>query len=137
MYIVPLIVSHRTHTDLKQIWIFLERNGSHLIQTDSLQTAKEFLEINGMQSVGEPVVHDDLIFVAIDPLSNELSSFYTWREVPVGTIPSKEVWRPFTWLSSADKSDPFGVNQLLNTIPLAEPKHTVFSTISTYLKTCY
>lgn len=141
MYIAPILVKARAHTDLKQVWLFLERNGSHLIQLDTssdpIAAAKDFLSTNEMTALGEPVVVDDIVFVTIDPNSNQLDSFYTWREVPVGTIPSKEVWRSFLWLSNEEQSDPLGVNTLLNTIPLADNSHSAFSVVSSYLKTCY
>ena len=140
MYIVPILSRPNVEKDLKQFWIFLERNGSHLIQLDATQdtasqAAKDFLATNEMQGLGEPIVAGELVFVAIDPMSKDLSSFYTWREVAPGTIPSKEVWRSFLWLSTKDASDPFGVNKLLETISLASPTHSAFSVVSTYLKT--
>ena len=142
MYIVPVLVSSKPNTDLKQVWLFLERNGNHLIHLDAtnetvVAVAKEFLATNEMASIGEPVTVGDIVFVSIDPSSKELSSFYTWREVAPGTIPSKEVWRPFLWLSYSDSSDPLGVNRLLDTISLTDQGHSVYSVLSSYLKTCY
>jgi hypothetical protein len=142
MYIVPILSKDRPNTELKQIWIFLERNGSHLIQLDcspqtAVEAAKEFLTTNDMLLMGEPIVSGELIFVQIDPSSKDLAAFYTWREVPLGTIPSKEVWRSFLWLSSKDNEDPFGVNRLLDTISLSDSNHSAFSVVSSYLKTCY
>jgi hypothetical protein len=142
MYIVPILSKDRPNTELKQIWLFLERNGNHLIELactpqTAVQAAKEFLATNEMQAMGEPAVSGELIFVQIDPSSKDLASFYTWREVPVGTIPSKEVWRSFLWLSAKDNADPFGVNRLLDTIPLSDSNHSAFSVVSSYLKTCY
>jgi hypothetical protein len=141
MYIVPILSKARPNTELKQIWLFLERNGSHLIQLDctaqtAVQAAKEFLATNDMQAMSEPIVSGELIFIQIDPSSKDLAAFYTWREVPVGTIPSKEVWRSFLWLSTKDNADPFGVNRLLDTISLSDSNHTAFSVVSSYLKTC-
>jgi len=142
MYILPILVKSTTHSnsnsELKQIWLFLERNGNHLIQLDSQDpmAAKDFLATNDMHALGEPVILGDIAFVTIDPKSKDLSSFYTWREVVPGTIPSKELWRPFLWLSHADNLDPLGVNRLLDTISLAEEGHSAFSVVSSYLKTC-
>lgn len=136
MYIVPVLYTARPGTDLKQIWLFLERNGTHLIELDDgepVKAAKEFLETNGMTAAAEPIVVGDMVFMGIDPTSNDINSFYTWKEVPAGTIPSKEVWRSFLWLS-ANGVDPLGVNRLLDTITLSD-KHTVFSVLSSYLKT--
>lgn len=142
MYIVPILVSPKPHTDLKQIWMFLERNGNHLIELNTtadtaIEDAKDFLQTNDIQSLGEPFIFGDIVFVSIDPNSKDLSSFYTWREIQPGEIPSKEVWRSFLWLSHGDNGDPLGVNRLLDTIPLAEKGHSAFSVVSSYLKTCY
>lgn len=140
MFIVPVLSVERDQPNLKQFWLFLERNGSHLIHLDATpetasQAAAEFLAFNEMTSIGEPIVAGELIFVKIDPASKDIHSFYTWREVPAGTIPSKEVWRPFLWLSTSENTDPLGVNRLLDTIHLAEPGHSAFSVVSSYLKT--
>ncbi len=145
MYILPILVKSRSSSnsqnELRQFWLFLERNGNHLIQLESsedpVSDAKEFLSTNGMQALGEPNVVGNIVFVTIDPNSKDLSSFYTWREVAPGTVPSKEVWRPFLWLSYSDNVDPLGVNRLLDTISLAEDGHTAFSVVSSYLKTSY
>lgn len=136
MFIVPVLYKSRA-TELQQLWIFLERNGTHLIELsataeNAVEAAKEFLTTNEMTGVGEPIVVGDLVFVEIDPASKDIASFYTWREVPPGTIPSKEVWRSFLWLSSKENSDPFGVNRLLDSISLAEPSHSAFSVLAAY-----
>ena len=142
MYILPILVLSKPNTNLKQIWLFLERNGNHLIQLEAtnesaLVAAGEFLKLNEMESVGEPIIIGDIVFASIDPSSKELSSFYTWREVPPGSIPSKDVWRSFLWLSYSDSSDPLGVNRLLDTISLTDKGHNVYSVLSSYLKTSY
>jgi len=140
MYIVPILSYSRDSTDLKHIWVFLERNGTHLIQLETtpetaVKAATEFVEANEMTALGAPTVIGDLVFVGIDPKSKDLGSFYTWREVTPGTIPSKEVWRPFLWLDTKEHTDPFGVNRLLDSISLAE-QHNAFSVVQSYLKTC-
>lgn len=142
MYILPILVLSKPNTNLKQIWLFLERNGNHLIQLEAtnesaLVAAGEFLKLNEMESIGEPIIIGDIVFASIDPSSKELSSFYTWREVPPGSIPSKDVWRSFLWLSYSDSSDPLGVNRLLDTISLTDKGHNVYSVLSSYLKTSY
>jgi hypothetical protein len=141
MFIVPVISIKRPSTDLTQIWLFLERNGSHLIQLDAtpqtaLTVAKDFLSANELFLKGEPIIAGELVFVTIDSEITDIQSFYTWREVPVGTVPAKEVWRSFLWFSINDNTDPLGVNQFLQTISLAHSEHTVFSVITSYLKTC-
>ena len=142
MYILPILVVSKPNTNLKQIWLFLERNGNHLIQLEAtnetaLVAAGEFLKLNEMESIGEPIIIGDIVFASIDPSSKELSSFYTWREVAPGSIPSKDVWRSFLWLSYSDSSDPLGVNRLLDTISLTDKGHNVYSVLSSYLKTSY
>jgi hypothetical protein len=142
MYLVPVLSIKKPNTELRQIWLFLERNGTHLIELEctpltAIDSAKEFLAANDMKALQEPIVSNELIFVDIDPSSKELAAFYTWREVPIGTIPSKEVWRSFLWLSTKENDDPFGVNRLLDTIPLADSKYSAFSIVSSYLKTSY
>ena len=142
MYILPILVLSKPNTNLKQIWLFLERNGNHLIQLEAtnetaLVAAGEFLKLNEMESIGEPIIIGDIVFASIDPSSKELSSFYTWREVAPGSIPSKDVWRSFLWLSYSDSSDPLGVNRLLDTISLTDKGHNVYSVLSSYLKTSY
>jgi len=143
MFIAPILLNGRTGTNLKQIWLFLERNGTHLIQIDAtdeataIHAANEFVAFNDMTAIGVPVVVGDIVFVNIDPASKDIHSFYTWKEVPAGTIPSKEAWRSFLWVSTKDNVDPLGVNRLLDSIPLAEKTHSAFSVVTSYLKTCY
>jgi hypothetical protein len=136
MYIVPILSYSRQATDLKHIWVFLERNGTHLINLEAtpetaVKVATEFVENNEMTALGPPMVFGDLVFVGIDPTSKDLSSFYTWREVTPGTIPSKEVWRPFLWLETKEHNDPFGVNRLLDSVSLSG-EHNAFSVVSKY-----
>jgi hypothetical protein len=142
MYIVPILTYDRAGTDLKHIWVFLERNGTHLIELDAtpetaVKAATEFLEANEMPVIRGPVVVGDIVFAGIDSKSKEISSFYFWREVSPGTIPSKELWRPFLWFSNQNQSDPLGVNRLLDNISLSGANHNAFSVVSSYLKTCY
>jgi hypothetical protein len=141
MYVVPVLSYSRDGTQLKHVWVFLERNGSHLISLDAtpetaVKAATEFAEANEMAVLGSPTVVGDLVFIGIDARSKDLSSFYTWREVTPGTIPSKEVWRPFLWLDTKEHADPFGVNRLLDSISLSG-EHNAFSVVQCYLKTCY
>jgi hypothetical protein len=139
MFIVPIIAIKRPNTDISQFWMFLERNGSHLIYLDStpetaLSATKEFLDMNDIVMKGEAIIVNDLVFVNIDLTLTDIQVFYTWQEVPVGATPVKEVWRSFLWISTVDNSDPVGVNQFMKTIQLVPPIHTVFSVISSYLK---
>jgi len=129
MYIVPIAIRERS-ASVKQIWILLERNGSHLISLESGTDAHQFADLNGLVLASEPVNAGPLTFLPVDMDRTDMSSFYSWREVVPGTVPSKEVWRQFVWVS-----DSLDVNKLLNDIVVGEPDHTVFSILRTYLKT--
>ena len=108
---------------MNQVWLFLERNGNHLIETGGLGEAVAFAEENGLK--GAPVKSDDLILL---PVAKEgLELFYSWSEVAPGTIPAKELWRPFLWTAGNE-----GVNQLLESVQLA-PKHTALSILKAIL----
>lgn len=132
MYIVPIAVRERA-PGVKQVSILLERNGTHLMSLDftgnsPIHAAKEFAEANGLALESEPVHAESLIFLPVDSSRTDFSAFYSWREVPPGTIPSKEVWRSFVWVT-----ENLGVNICLQQIILAEPAHSVYSLLTTYL----
>jgi hypothetical protein len=120
MFIVPYI-KRPLKPGLQQIWIFLERNGTHLIEVGA--DAATFAIENGFSNDPTFVPVGDLLLLAVDP-SPSLSSFYSWGEVPPGTIPMKELWRPFMCLE--------GANQPLSEIPLSL-KHTALSVITPIL----
>jgi len=135
MYIVPIAVHDRSPS-AKQIWVLLERNGTHLISLDAaaadtpVNAALEFAQSNEIALDGEPIQVGDLIFLRVNIHKTDFSAFYSWREVLPGTTPSKEVWRQFVWVS-----DSLDINTLLNEIVIGEPAHTVYSTLNAYLKT--
>jgi hypothetical protein len=121
MFIVPYLIHNRR--GMNQFWIFLERNGNHLIEIGGLEEAVAFAEENGLNGVPRKV--DDLILL---PVSKEgLADFYSWSEVVPGTIPAKELWRPFIWTAGNE-----GVNQLLESVQLG-PKHTALSILKAIL----
>ena len=121
MFIVPYLKNG--FKGMTQIWLFLERNGYHLIEIGGLEEAVAFAEENGMNGIPRQV--DDLILL---PVSKEgLADFYSWSEVAPGTIPAKELWRPFIWTSGNE-----GVNQLLESVQLG-PKHTALSILKAIL----
>ena len=123
MYVVPILmkpVSQLKNGLLKQIWIFLERNGTHCISIDSLEGAKAFAEENEFPLEKEPIQIGDLIFLFIKPKCKELESFYTWGEVAPNQQPMREVWRPFLWVDAV--ADLWGTNQYLNEIQLTPTK---------------
>ena len=124
MFIVPYIAKPLICSNLKTIWLFLERNGNHLIDiggtpTTAVQSAKEFLELNLLYCETEPYCIDNLIFAAINPTTSDLSTFYTWKETPPGTMPARELWRPFLWTTSEANQDSWGVNSQMESIPLS------------------
>ncbi len=141
MYIIPVVESRKSGASehLRQFWLFLERNGTHLIETEAtdadaaVAAAQEFFEQNELSPSAEPFCIGDLVFAPVDATDKDLAAFYTWAETPPGTIPSREVWRPFLWASSPDQVDPWGVNKLLDGIILSGANHTAFSVLRAYL----
>lgn len=131
MYIVPIGVHERSPT-VKQIRVLLERNGTHLISLEGppVDAATEFAEANGLILSSEPFQDGSLVFLPVDLERTDFSCFYSWREVLPGTVPAKEVWRQFTWVS-----DTLNVNTLLNEVVIGNHEHTVYSVLNAYLKT--
>ena len=126
---------HDRSPGVKQIWILLERNGTHLITLDSgdstpVNAGLEFAEANGLVLSGEPSQRESLLFLPVDMRRTDFSGFYSWREVLPGTTPPKEVWRQFVWVS-----DSLDVNPLLDQLVIGESEHTVYSVVNAYLKT--
>lgn len=135
MFILPFIRVPQLSPGLEQVWLFLERNGTHLIQSDSatpeegILFAKEFSGLNGLVLEREPWCVNNVVFCPIKIDSPELTNFYTWKETPAGTTPPKEVWRSFLWITSKENTDPWGVNKLTESILLSESQ-SVFSVLS-------
>lgn len=132
MYLLPLIRIPEKSPGLQQFWLFLERNGTHLIQCqeeEAIQHAKEFATLNDLELDGEPYCIGDIVFCPVKRNSPELDNFYTWKETPAGTTPPREVWRSFLWTASQGNLDPWGVNRLLDSISLSD-SHTAFSVLS-------
>jgi hypothetical protein len=128
MYIVPIAL-HKRSPDTKQMWVLLERNGTHLMSLEAGSGAREFADGNGLALTGDPIQVGELMFLSVDMTQTDFSAFYSWREVVPGTVPPKEVWRQFTWVS-----DSLDVNTLLNEIIIGDPDHTVYSVLNAYLK---
>ena len=130
MFVIPVLavpLQKITNVNIVQIWMFLERNGTHAIEVENLAGALAFANENGFQILGNPVVKDDIIFLLIDPKCKELSSFYTWAEIQHNQVPMKEVWRPFLWVNMA--KDVWGTNQYLNEIMLTRDR-SVYNVVS-------
>lgn len=126
MYVVPITVRQR-NPSVKQVSVLLERNGTHLISLDG--TGEEFAELNGLVLSSKPFQVGTIVYLPVDADRTDFSSFYSWREVAPGTVPSKEVWRQFVWVS-----DSLDVNTMLNEIVIGEPGLTVYSVLTAYLK---
>ena len=132
MFLLPLMRISEKSPGLQQIWLFLERNGTHLIECaeeEAIQHAKEFATLNDMELDAEPYCVKDIVFCPIKRTSPDLENFYTWKETPAGTTPPREVWRSFLWTTSEGNMDPWGVNRLLDSISLSD-SHTAFSILS-------
>ena len=140
MFIVPFICMPVRAQGLRQIWVFLERNGNHLIEIDTstpeeaIQHAKEFTELNGFVLAEEPFCHENTVYCSISPNTPDLAHCYTWKETPPGTTPAREVWRPFLWAFSEEGVDPWGVNRLMESIGLSDHGHTAYSVLKDALK---
>ena len=134
MFFAPILLRPTVAPGMDQFWVFLERNGTHLMEVADASEAAEFLEANDLQVVpgGEPQphpAHPDVLVAFVDPTDKDLVNFYSWKEVVPGSAPAKEVWRPFLWVSSETDSDPWGVNGLLKEIPIG-PNHSAYSLYS-------
>lgn len=142
-YLVPILRTKKASPTLEQFWIFMERNGSHLIALEgegqdteaaAIVAARDFCETNELSILAEPFCSGPFVFVPIDPSDKDLAGFYSWEETPPGTTPLREVWRPFLWVHMPNAVDPWGVNKMLDTIQVAEtPAASVYSVIQNFL----
>jgi len=138
MFLLPYVKLPPRAEGIQQVWLFLERNGNHLIEIDvadasgAIQHAIEFLEVNGLDLSGEIFCINDIVFCSIEASCRTLVDCYTWEETPSGTTPAREVWRSFLWISSPDKTDPWGVNSAMAAIPLSSV-HTAHSVLQAIL----
>lgn len=133
MYLAPVILQ-AWDTTLSQLWIFLERNGGHLIEVASEEEAKQFLIENELTK--EPTLFTspscpEILFTSISPNTEGLSAFYSWREVAVGSIPAKETWRNFLWTNPETL---LGVNSHLSQIQIS-PTRTVYDILKAFHQT--
>ena len=133
MFILPFIRVGERALGLEQIWLFLERNGTHMIEIEpsvpeeAVSYAKDFAELNNLVLHGEPYCVGDIVFCGVNSKSKDLMDFYTWKETPAGTTPPREVWRAFLWVGN---SDPWGVNRFMDSLKLSEGSHSVFSVLT-------
>ena len=135
MFLLPFIHIPNRAPGLHQVWLFLERNGSHMIDIqcntpdEGVHHAKEFLELNDLKGDAPPFCINNIVFCPVNSDTPDLVNFYTWKETPVGTSPQKEVWRPFFWAHAEDGSDPWGVNKMMESMLLSDTGDTVYSVI--------
>jgi hypothetical protein len=132
MYLLPILVDRRSAL-LSQAWLFLERNGTHMIEVPSLEAASAFLAENEIPVAGPPFLQKglpDILFAPVDPNAKGLDAFYSWREVIPGSIPTKEAWRNFLW----DSGGTLGINAHLGEI-LVSPSHTVAQILEGFFAT--
>ncbi len=114
MYVIPLF-STPLSPSIEQVWLFLERNATHLIETEDATAAAAFAADNDIALRGPPVVVGPYVFLPVDPAATALTDFYTWRELPPAATPLKEAWRPFLW-----SRDDAGLNRFLEEIILGD-----------------
>lgn len=145
MFLVPIFIRTLPNSQaIRQIWLFLERNGNYLMDLpvgeheDPISAAKEFLETNDLVSAESPFQVGSLVFAPIHPdKCPDLTGFYTWSETSPGTTPVREAWRPFYWVSADTNdllADSWGVNRMMEGICLADtPELTAYSVLKTYL----
>ena len=124
MYVLPYILS-KEKGKFKQVWLFLERNGTHLMEQEVSQVDR-FLEENELIGVGRKEV-GGVLYIQIDPPTEGLSNFSTWGEVQPSSIPAKEVWRSFLWLDESEEL--WGVNKHLEEIILS-PSQNAYSILN-------
>lgn len=131
MFLIPYWKRSLPNSEFEQIWLFLERGGTHLFRLEAvdpaaaLVEARVFLEgndiaVNRLDVDGE----GGSVFAEINAAKTDLAMFYSWGEVPLGTPSVKEMWRPFLWhRGSADNAS--DMNIWLEEITLGEsPKIT-------------
>jgi hypothetical protein len=138
VYLVPVLQNPLSSpTPIQQIWLFLERNGTHMIEISAeeepLGAARAFLEANELSPATDPFQVGEIVFCPVDPADKDLAAFYAWREVAPGTSPLKEVWRPFLWVGEPAQADPWGVNRLMEEIPLGPAPHTAYTVLGAFL----
>jgi len=136
MYIIPILVKTVERTDetiMKQVWLFLERNGTHCISVASVKEAEAFLKTNDFPLAKPLVTLGQFIYAPID-INADLSTFYTWGEIRLSEHPMKEAWRSFLWVVAPNSNeDVWGTNVFLKDICIAG-SNTAYSIIEGYFK---
>ena len=134
MFVIPVLavpLQKMVSVNIVQIWVFLERNGTHAIQVEDVGEAIQFAKENGFSLIMEPIVNNNVVYLLVDPKCKELKSFYSWGEIQTNDVPMKEVWRPFLWVK--DNTDVWGTNQYLNDIKVG-PNVSIYDILANFEK---
>jgi len=136
MYIIPIIVrplETTFDTIIRQVWLFLERNGTHCMTANSAKEATEFAAANEIPLTGAPIISENFIYLPVDSTA-DLSSFYMWSEIRPNEQPMKEVWRSFLWIVRNDcEEDVWGTNKFLKDIFIAG-SDSVYTVLEDYFR---
>lgn len=136
MYCIPIGVERvaaSEGSELLQVWLFLERNGTHCITVETVDEALAFAAENEFPLLSfAPVVAGQFVYLPIDLReTSALATFYTWKELAPHEQPMREAWRPFLWNKST-AGDTWGTNTYLKEIDLA-PGTSCYTVIHTYI----
>ena len=138
MFIIPIIIKNIQESDdsiMRQVWLFLERNGTQSITVDSLKSAEDFIKQNEFPLEGPLVVIQNFIYAPVNSEA-DLSPFYLWNEIQQNEVPMKEVWRSFLWVVGRDsEEDVWGTNAFLKEILITQ-KDSVYTVIERYSNLC-
>jgi hypothetical protein len=135
MYLFPIFKKQIHSIDdsvFYQIWVLLERNGTHSAFVESIESALEWAKENDVPLQGEPISSGPFLFLPVDGTSSTLDTFYTWNETSPDEQPLRTVWRPFVWVTDHSGNDIWGTNVQLSQINIAET-HSVFDVVTSWL----
>lgn len=108
MFIIPYLSIHPTNLTAEPpaevVWVFLSNGGKAVWETDALSEKPDSSEIvatyltpNGIHGKVTKFTPDYLLY-EVDRTTTNLKNFYSWYDTNHGD----DVWRPFTWIGSAD-----------------------------------
>ena len=119
MLFIPILgreLQRKGEDVLSQFWLLLERNGTYGMSVDTVEEAREFALMNGLE-YERLEIRGDIVFLEVKQTA-ALADFYTWKEVAPNEQPMREVWRPFLW----SNNNAFGFQKDLGEILLSEKK---------------
>ncbi len=100
---------------LVKLVVFLAQGGTRYLDGIQENEWKEFAEANGLV-VKKSIQSMNALFLEIDPLTTDISSFYSYEEA-FGT--QNECWRTFVFVVSSEDKDVWGVNSFFQETPFA------------------